>query len=128
MAQIFRRLLFAVTACVLTGGWSLSANRPTDPGPGKRLNARSDSSGKIQGKVDFEGTRPKLDRLDLKLADPFCVAAHPEPIYEEDGAVNSDSTLPNVFLYIKDGLKIKLPPPPNRLSLTRGTASTCLTC
>lgn len=111
MAQILRRLLFAVTACVLTGAWSLSANRPTALGPARRLDASSEATGKIQGKVNFEGTKPKLDQLDLKLADPFCVAAHPEPVYEEDGAVNSDGTLPNVFLYIKDGLKNKLPPP-----------------
>lgn len=111
MAQILRRLLFAVTACVLTGAWSLSAGRPTGGGAAKRLSASSDSTGKIQGKVNFEGTKPKLDRIDLELADPVCVAAHSEPIYEEDGAVNSDGTLPNVFLYIKDGLKEKLPPP-----------------
>jgi plastocyanin len=111
MAQILRRLSFAIAACLLTGAWSLSAGRPTAPGPAKPLGGSSDATGKIQGKVDFQGTKPKLERINLELADPVCVAAHPEPIYEQDGAVNSDGTLPNVFLYIKDGLKEKLPPP-----------------
>jgi plastocyanin len=111
MAQTPRTLLFAATACVLTGAWSLSAGRPAPIGPAKGSDASSNATGKIQGKVNFEGTKPKLERLDLEQADPVCVAAHPEPIYEEDGAVNSDGTLPNVFLYIKDGLTKKFPPP-----------------
>jgi hypothetical protein len=69
--------------------------------------------------VVFEGPKPKLEQVDLKLADPACVAAHPEPIYNEDGAVNPDGTLPNVFLYIKSGLKRAYPPPPEPVSLTQ---------
>jgi hypothetical protein len=111
MAQTLRTPWFAVTACVLTAFWSLSAGRPTSPAAAKVPDVSSDATGKIQGKVDFEGTKPKLERIDLEQADPVCVAAHPQPIYEEDGAVNSNGTLPNVFLYIKDGLTKKLPPP-----------------
>lgn len=111
MAQTLRRLLFAASASVLTGVWGLSAGQLTPLGPAKRLDASSGATGKIQGKVDFEGARPKLEQINLEMADPVCVAGHSEPIYEEDGAVNSDGTLPNVFLYIKDGLKEKLPPP-----------------
>lgn len=82
-------------------------------GPGRPADVAGQpgSSGQISGKVFFKGPKPKLERLDLEQADPVCVAAHSEPIYEEDGAVNSDGTLPNVFLYIKDGLQKQFPPP-----------------
>ena len=111
MAQTLRRLLLAVTGCVVAGAWSLSPGPPALPRPAQGPNMSSDAAGRIQGKVDFQGTKPKRDQLDLEGADPVCVAAHPEPIYDEDGAVNPNGTLPNVFLYIKDGLKRKFPPP-----------------
>lgn len=110
MFQTPRKLLWAVAACALLGGWSLKAAQPA-AGPARGLGARPDATGEIQGKVNFEGTPPKRQQLDLEKADPVCVAAHPEPVYEEDGAVNADGTLPNVFLYIKGGLKEKFPPP-----------------
>jgi len=35
--------------------------------------------------------------------DPLCASRHSEPLYAEDGKVNTDGTLPNVFVYVKEG-------------------------
>jgi len=118
MTQTLRTLSATVATGVLTVAWAASAGRPVPPSP-QSTGAGPDATGKIQGKVVFEGNRPKLDQVDLKLADPFCVAAHPEPLYNEDGAVNPDGTLPNVFLYIKGGLKEAYPPPPEPVVLAQ---------
>ncbi len=104
MAQILRKLLFAMSACALAAGSTVHA-APRAAGAARSAGARPEETGEIQGKVTFEGTPPKLEKLDLEKADPVCVAAHPDPVYEEDGAVNPDGTLPNVFLYIKQGLQ-----------------------
>jgi len=69
----------------------------------------SQNSGSIEGTIHFEGTPPKLAKLDMG-ADPFCAAAHTEPVLAEDGAVNSNGTLPNAFVYIKD-VPGTFPPP-----------------
>ena len=47
--------------------------------------------------------------------DPVCVKKHGGPVYAEDGEVNPDGTLPNVFIYVKDGTdKYTLRRPPIR--------------
>lgn len=58
--------------------------------------------GEITGKISFEGTKPKLKRI-MMDQDPVCVKKHKGPVYFEDGEVNSDGTLPNVFVYVKSG-------------------------
>lgn len=35
--------------------------------------------------------------------DPVCAGGHQDPVYVEDGEVNSNGTLPNVFVYVKSG-------------------------
>ena len=58
--------------------------------------------GEITGKVSFEGAKPKLKRI-MMDQDPVCVKKHSGPVYFEDGEVNSNGTLPNVFVYVKSG-------------------------
>ncbi len=58
--------------------------------------------GEVTGKVSFEGTKPKLARI-MMDQDPVCVKKHSGPVYAEDGEVNSNATLPNVFVYVKSG-------------------------
>jgi plastocyanin len=58
--------------------------------------------GEITGKVTFDGTKPKLARI-MMDQDPVCVKKHSGPVYAEDGEVNSNGTLPNVFIYVKSG-------------------------
>ncbi len=118
MTQAFRILSTTMAIGVLAVAWSLGAGRPVLPGL-KQASAGSDATGKIQGRAVFEGTKPTLEPVDLKLADPVCVAAHSEPIYNEDGAVNPNGTLPNVFLYIEDGLKGTFPSPSEPVILSQ---------
>jgi plastocyanin len=58
--------------------------------------------GTITGKVSFTGAKPKLQRI-MMDQDPVCVQKHSGPVYAEDGEVNANGTLPNVFVYVKDG-------------------------
>jgi hypothetical protein len=59
--------------------------------------------GEVTGKVAFEGTKPKMHRI-MMDQDPFCVKAHGgKTVYAEDDEVNSNGTLPNVFVHVKSG-------------------------
>lgn len=57
----------------------------------------------IKGKVTFEGTAPAPQPIKME-ADPICKALHPDGVTTEDVVVNSNGTLKNVFVYVKDGL------------------------
>lgn len=85
--------VLAVTLAVLaTSGTSAVPNRASGASP--------QATGSITGKVLFQGTPPERRKLDMS-ADPVCVAKSPEPVLSEDAAVNSNGTLPNVFVYLK---------------------------
>jgi plastocyanin len=66
-----------------------------------RAAARPQASGTISGTVAFQGTPPKRGRLNMD-ADPVCSGKHADPVLAEDGEVNSNGTLPNAFVYLKD--------------------------
>jgi hypothetical protein len=68
------------------------------------------NSAAVSGKIVFDGTPPKRAPLDMS-ADPVCAGEHSEPVLAPDGAVNSNGTLPNVFLYI-EGVSGKFATPP----------------
>jgi plastocyanin len=56
----------------------------------------------VTGKVIFEGAKPKQQRI-MMDQDPACMQKHSGPVFAEDGGVNADNTLPNVFVYVKAG-------------------------
>jgi plastocyanin len=56
--------------------------------------------------VRFEGTAPEPRRVNM-AADRACLDLHPEPVYTEEVVVNSDGSLRNVFVYVKEGLEGK---------------------
>lgn len=58
--------------------------------------------GEVTGKILFQGEKPKLGIIRMD-EDPVCAAKHSGPAYAEDGAVNSNGTLPNAFVYVKRG-------------------------
>ncbi|MEW6512264.1 MAG: carboxypeptidase regulatory-like domain-containing protein [Bacteroidota bacterium] len=60
-------------------------------------------AGDVMGKVSFEGTAPKAARL-MMNADPVCMRAHKGPVFGEEVVVNSNGTLKNVLVYVKEGL------------------------
>ncbi len=74
-------------------------------------------AGEIAGKVALEGAPPKATPI-VMAKDPVCSASHNEPVYAEDGAVNSNGTLPNVFIYVKEGAeKYNFPVPTTPVTL-----------
>jgi plastocyanin len=60
------------------------------------------TTGTISGKLRLEGERPQLAQIRMDQ-DPVCTAKHREPVPAEDGAVNPDGSLPDVFVYAKSG-------------------------
>ncbi len=98
------RFLLSAGVC----GWlvagllsSALASPPSAPRP--QSESASAATGAVTGQILFEGTRPKPRRI-LMNADPVCVSLHHGPVYYQDGQVNADGTLPNVFVYIQSGL------------------------
>ena len=58
--------------------------------------------GSVSGKISFQGAKPKTARI-MMDQDPVCVQKHSGPVTAEDGSVNDNGTLPNVFVYVKSG-------------------------
>ncbi len=75
------------------------------------LGAQSVWAGSIAGKADFDGTPGENPKINMG-ADPVCKGLHPSDFFAERVVVNSNHTLKNVFVYIKEGLKEKDFPPP----------------
>ena len=61
------------------------------------------SAATITGKTLFEGQAPQAETIKMD-ADPTCMLAHSAPVSNDSVIVNSNGTLKNVFVYIKDGL------------------------
>ena len=87
---------------IKTCAWILAGFVVSRPAPAQMASVDQTATGQIAGKISFEGTPPKRSVIGMDK-DPVCVAAHSEPVRVEDGAVNSNGTLPNVFIYVKQG-------------------------
>jgi plastocyanin len=75
------------------------------------------TTGEITGKAIFEGTAPRRAVIAMDK-DPVCVAARSELVHVEDGAVNSNGTVPNAFVYVKQGAeKYSFPVPATPVTL-----------
>lgn len=61
------------------------------------------SAGSITGKVMFNGAAPPRQDIDMD-SNPSCEREHKKPAKTETVVVNSNGTLRNVFVWIKDGL------------------------
>ena len=64
------------------------------------------TAGSLKGSVRFTGKKPGRVAVDMS-SDPACVEAHKGKPYDQSIMVNADSTLSNVFVYIKSGLEGK---------------------
>jgi hypothetical protein len=108
--------LIAIAGCGKKEGESTQAPQPeTQQAQGIAVDAAT--VGSIAGKVSFTGEKPKLSRL-MMDQDPVCSAKHSGPTFAEDGDVNSNGTLPNVFVYVKEGAdKYSFPAPANAVEL-----------
>ncbi len=61
------------------------------------------NGGTISGRIAFTGARPAAQRIDMS-EEPSCAAKHASGAFAEAVVVNDNSTLRNVFLYVKSGL------------------------
>jgi Carboxypeptidase regulatory-like domain len=97
--------LSIITVAILV----LSFSGKVSAGPG----SPADSSSSLKGEVKFEGTAPKLSRIDMS-ADPLCAKAHPTPVTTEEVVVGANSGLSNVVVYVSDGLAPNTYQPPQQ--------------
>lgn len=58
----------------------------------------------VSGRVSFSGIAPEPQKIDMKT-DSTCVKLHSKPVFNEEVLVNSNGTLKNVFVYVKEGLE-----------------------
>ncbi|MGH9430931.1 MAG: carboxypeptidase regulatory-like domain-containing protein [Terriglobia bacterium] len=77
-----------------------------------RGRGKAAAGGEIRGSVHFQGVKPHLPQISM-AQDRVCASEQSGPVYPEDGQVNSNGTLPNVFLYIKEGLGSQTYKPPS---------------
>ncbi|MBL8203217.1 MAG: hypothetical protein JNM09_03245 [Blastocatellia bacterium] len=64
------------------------------------------TAGTITGRVEFAGKKPPRKTVAME-SDPQCAKLHSSAVADEVLAVNSNGTLANVFVYIKQGLEDK---------------------
>jgi hypothetical protein len=60
-------------------------------------------SASITGVINFEGTAPEAEPI-LMDAEQVCAEQYPEGAFTETVVVNTDGSLQNVFVYVKEGL------------------------
>src|SRR5271166_2376696 len=69
------------------------------------------TAGTISGRVLFTGEAPAMPEIDMS-SNPQCERQHKKPQRAETVIVNSNKTLRNVFVWIRDGLpKARWTPP-----------------
>ena len=75
-------------------------------------------AGDVTGKIIFQGKAPVMPAIKMN-ADMQCMKMHKTPVHQEDVVVNSNGTLENVFVYIKEGITKKYDPPSTPVTLTQ---------
>src|SRR3989338_1822278 len=63
-------------------------------------------AGSVSGKADFTGTAPVPEKISMN-ADPTCMSFHSGPVMNPEVTINSNGTLKNVFVHVKEGLEGK---------------------
>ena len=90
--------LLLLTAC---GSGTQPKNEAEISLPGAHVDEAT--AGTISGKVLFSGDAPLMPAIDMS-SNPQCERQHHTPQKAETVIVNSNKTLRNVFVWIKDGL------------------------
>lgn len=103
------RRLSIIVVFVISIAWTLSgcekkepaAHQSADKTTAPAIQPKIEHAGQISGRVIFAGKAPNLPPLDTSwVAD--CVKHHPGGIPDESVVLNSNGTLKNVFVYLKD--------------------------
>jgi len=106
-SKLFALSLVAAVAACGGGGDAGGAGGGEPAGGGAPVAVAN--AGTINGTVDFTGTAPANERIDMS-AEPTCEAKHPGGPMKET-VVASNGKLKNVFVYIKEGLTGTYPAP-----------------
>lgn len=88
---------------------ALGVARTAQAEPRTGTQAAGQNSGAVSGTIRFEGTPPRRATIHME-SDPVCAAEHTQPVLTQDGKVNANGTLPNVFVYIQ-GVSGSFTPP-----------------
>lgn len=99
-------LVWLLLAAVLSGcSKSQQAASPSSQEAGKKtpppINPATVAT--IKGTIHFQGTPPSPIRIRMDAV-PYCVKANAGPVYAQQVEVNSNKTLRDVFVYVKQGL------------------------
>ena len=70
----------------------------------------------VTGSVKFTGTASENEVISMN-ADPTCLSLHKDAVRAETVIVNPNSTLKNVFVYVKEGVKDTTPPPAEAVTI-----------
>lgn len=70
---------------------------------GLAVSAGASHAATITGKAMFQGQAPAAETIKME-ADPNCSLLHPQGVTSDSVIVNSNGTLRNVFIYVKEGL------------------------
>jgi hypothetical protein len=105
-------LFLAVTLAGCGGGGQPAAEQPAGdaaaPAPAATATVDPATAATITGKVNFTGQAPNRVRIRMDAV-PACTQANSEPVFVQDVVVNSNNTLANVFVYVKEGLPGSFP-------------------
>jgi plastocyanin len=114
--MIRRKVLMVFFAVAFLSGTAYSRQGAAPAkSAGQASAAAQGATGEITGKVFFRGTPAKRAPIDMSKDDYCDRALQGQTIYPEDGAVNSNGTLPNAFIYVKHGAenyKVAIPSAP----------------
>ena len=91
------------------GGGAAAVENPVDAA----------TAGNIAGSVVFEGAVPSMDDIDMS-SESVCAAKHASTPMVQEVVVNSNGTLANVFVYVKEGLESLQFPTPEAVLLNPG--------
>jgi hypothetical protein len=105
------RAAVALAFCLVAGcGKPSEAPAPSAPTATATPAAELFGTSAIKGKVVFKGEAAKPATIKMS-ADPYCEQSHGNVVTSEEVLVNDDGTLRNVFVYVKQGVSGKYPPP-----------------
>lgn len=96
------------TSGVVIAALSLAVILRAVPSRGNR--GQGEAGGSVKGTIYFQGVKPHLPEINM-AQDRVCASEQTGPVYPEDGQVNGNGTLPNVFVYVEGrGIQTYKPP------------------
>lgn len=88
------------------------------PVPGWGGRGEGEAAGAVKGTVIFQGAKPHLPEINM-VQDRVCASEQAGAVYPEDGQVNSNGTLPSVFVYVEGRGVQTYKPPSTPVTLTQ---------